>query len=254
MNNNETSHWVFRLLRWFCPDQLYEEIEGDLIERFKKDVRAIGEKSANRRLVWNTFRFFRAEIILRNRVSFPLLRMYMIANYVKVAFRSFQKQSAFTALNVIGLSVGIAASLLILQYVKYERSFDAFHSRAADIHRIQYNVWHNGRINFESAAAVPAVGPALKENFGEVEEFTRLYPVGGVMTYLSPDRGPISFHEEKMPFADPAIFKVFDFKVISGDIKTALKEPNKLMLSERAAKKYFNDADPIGKIITRNGT
>ena len=73
------------------------------------------------------------------------------------------------------------------------------------------------------------------------------------MTYVNPDRGPISFHEEKMPFADPAIFKVFDFKVISGDIKTALKEPNKLMLSERAAKKYFNGADPMGKIITRNG-
>jgi putative ABC transport system permease protein len=249
--NNE---WIFRFLKWFCPDQLYEEIEGDLIERFRKDVRVFGEKTANRRLVWNTFRFFRGEIILRNRVSFPLLRMYMIANYVKVAFRSFQKQSAFTALNVIGLSLGIAASLLILQYVKYERSFDAFHSRAEDIYRLQYNVWHNGRINFESAAAVPAVGPAFKDNFEEVEEFTRLYPVGGVMTYLSPDRGPISFHEEKMPFADPAIFKVFDFKVISGDIKTSLKEPNKLMLSERAAKKYFNDVDPIGKIITRNGT
>ena len=52
MNDNETSHWVFHFLRWFCPDQLYEEIEGDLIERFKKDVRAFGEKSANRRLAW----------------------------------------------------------------------------------------------------------------------------------------------------------------------------------------------------------
>jgi len=253
MNKNETSHWIFRFLSWFCPDQLYEEIEGDLIEKFIRDVKEFGEKSAKRRLMWNTIRFFRAEIILRNTFSLPLLRMYMFSNYVKVAFRSFQKQSAFTALNVIGLSVGMAASLLILQYVKYERSFDTFHSRVEDIHRIQYNVRHNGRINFESAAAVPAIGPALKENFEEVEEFTRLYPVGGIMTYLSPDRGPISFHEEKMPFADPEIFKVFDFKVVSGDIRTSLKEPNKLMLSERAAKKYFNGADPMGKIITRNG-
>ena len=72
--------------------------------------------------------------------------MYMIKNYIKVAFRNFQRQAAFTALNVIGLSVGMAASLLILQYVKYERSFDSFHSRAEDIYRIQYNVWHNGQL------------------------------------------------------------------------------------------------------------
>ena len=165
MGWRKVDDWIFRFLRWFCPDHLYEEIEGDLIQRFVRDVREFGERKAKSRLIWNTIRFFRAEIILRNTFSLPLLRMYMLSNYVKVAFRSFQKQGVFTALNVIGLSVGMAASLLILQYVKYERSFDAFHSRAEDIYRIQYNVWHNGRINFESAAAVPAVRSGLEEQF-----------------------------------------------------------------------------------------
>ena len=244
---------IFRFLKWICPDQLYEEVEGDIIETFDRDSKRVGIKKAKRKMMLNTLRFFRPGIILRNNFAFPSMRTYMIANYIKVAFRNFERQKLFTTLNVIGLSVGIGASILILQYVKYEKSFDSFHSKARDIYRVQYNVWHNGRLNFESAAAVPAVGPALKNNFGEVEEFTRLYPVGGVMTYQRPGRGPVSFHEEKMPYADANIFKVFDFKIIKGDTRTCLKEPNKAMLSERAVRKYFGTEDPIGKIITRNG-
>ncbi|SHG80246.1 putative ABC transport system permease protein [Chryseolinea serpens] len=177
----------------------------------------------------------------------------MIASYIRVAFRNFRSQKAFTSLNVAGLSLGLTASLLIFQYVKYERSFDAFHSRAKDIYRIQYNSWKNGRLDFESAVAVPAVGPALKNNFPEVEAFTRLYPVGGLMTYHSPTRGTISFQEEKVPYADPALFKVFDFRLIRGDEKTALQGPRKIVLSEQAARKYFGDEDPLGKTITYAG-
>jgi putative ABC transport system permease protein len=255
-SNNHSSQsldiWL-RFLRFICPDHLYEEIEGDLLQKFEKDTKSFGKKAARRRLAWNAIRFFRPGIVLRNKFLFPVIHFYMIVNYVKIAFRNFRKQKAFTALNVIGLSLGMAASLLLLQYVKYEKSFDSFHSRSRDIYRIQYNVWHDGLLNFESAVAVPAVGPALKNNFPEVEEFTRLYPVGGVMTYQRAGRGPITFHEEKMPYADPAIFKVFDFRLIKGDKQTSLKGPNKVLLSERAAKKYFNDEDPMGKTITRNG-
>jgi len=98
----------------------------------------------------------------------------MIKNYLKTAWRNFFKHKSFTFLNVIGLSLGMVASLLILQYVKYERSYDTFHSKAEDIYRVQYNGWQNGKLRFECAAAVPAVGPALKNNFPEVKRFTRL--------------------------------------------------------------------------------
>ncbi len=101
----------------------------------------------------------------------------MIKNYLTSALRNFLRHKSFTALNVIGLSLGMAASLLILQYVKYERSFDAFHSKANDVYRIQYNGWQSGKLRFECAAAVPAAGPALKNNFPEVKQFTRALPV-----------------------------------------------------------------------------
>ncbi len=178
----------------------------------------------------------------------------MIKNYFKSAFRNFFKHKTFTLLNVTGLSLGMVASLLILQYVKYERSFDTFHSRAADIYRIQYNGWQGGKLRFECAAAVPAVGPALKNNFPEVEKFTRLYPVSGVISYESPEHGLISFLEEKMQIADSAVFEVFDFELLKGNQKTSLEGPNKAVISQRAAKKYFGDADPIGKTIAWDGT
>ena len=177
----------------------------------------------------------------------------MIENYLKSAIRNFLRHKSFTLLNVIGLSLGMAASLLILQYVKYERSFDTFHSRAVDIYRVQYNGWQSGKLRFECAAAVPAVGPALANNFPEVERFTRLYPVSGVVSYESPEHGVISFLEEKMQVTDTSVFKVFDFKMLKGNQQNSLKGPNKTVISEKAAKKYFGDVDPIGKTIAWNG-
>jgi putative ABC transport system permease protein len=177
----------------------------------------------------------------------------MIKNYLVIALRSFLKQKSFTILNVVGLSLGMVASLLILQYVKYERSYDRFHSKASDVYRIQYNQWQSGKLRFECAAAVPAVGPALKNNFPEVKAFTRLFPVSGIASYESPDRGVISFREEKMQITDPAVFEVFDFKLLKGDKVTALQGPNKTVISQRAAKKYFGEEDPIGKTIAWDG-
>jgi len=177
----------------------------------------------------------------------------MLKNYFQSAIRSFLKHKAFAFLNVLGLTLGIAASLLILQYVKYERSYDTFHSRAKDIYRIQYNTWQNGKLRFECAAAVPAVGPALKDNFPEVQRFTRLYPVSGVVNYESPDKGLISFLEEKMQITDSSVFAIFDFNLVKGNEGEVLTGPDKVAISQRAAEKYFGEEDPVGKTITWNG-
>lgn len=177
----------------------------------------------------------------------------MIKNYLRTAIRSFFKNRSFTLLNVLGLTTGTVASLLILQYVKYERSYDTFHSHASDIYRIQYNQWQNGKLRFECAAAVPAVGPALKNNFPEVKRFTRLYPVSGIISYESPT-GIKAFREEKMQITDSSVFEVFDFKLLQGDRSDVLSGPNKAAISERAAKRYFGNDDPIGKTIAWDGT
>jgi len=176
----------------------------------------------------------------------------MIRNYLTTAFRSFLRHRSFTVLNVVGLTLGMVASLLILQYVKYERSYDTFHRQAQDIYRVEYDQWQNGKLRFECAAAVPAVGPALKNNFPEVKRFTRLFPVSGVVTYDSPERGQISFREEKMQITDSSVFAIFDFKLVKGDVLEVLSGPNKAVISEKAARKYFGDEDPIGKTFSWN--
>lgn len=173
----------------------------------------------------------------------------MIANLFKVAIRSFSKNKGFTFLNVLGLSLGLAASILILQYVKYEKSFDSFHSNAENIYRVQYNMVQNGIRTVEAAVAVPVVGPVLKENYPQVKSFARLYPVNDVLTYRDEQLGTIAFREEKMHMADPELFEIFDFELTAGDVKTALTGINKLVLTKAAAAKYFQEEDPIGRIL-----
>jgi putative ABC transport system permease protein len=177
----------------------------------------------------------------------------MIRNYLKTALRSFLKHRTFTILNVTGLTLGLVASLLILQYVKYEKSYDTFHPRASDIYRVEYDNWQNGKLRFECAAAVPAVGPALKTNFPEVERFTRLFPVDGVMSYDSPENGVVAHRETKMQITDSSVFKVFGWKLIKGNATDVLKGPGKVVISESAAKKYFGVVDPMGKTMTWDG-
>lgn len=177
----------------------------------------------------------------------------MIRNYLLMAFRNFSREKLFTFLNVMGLSLGITATLLIVQYVKYEKSFDSFHSRANDIYRIQYNGWQNGQISFESAVAVPMSSSALKENFSEVKEFTRFLPTSGVISFEKSGQEPISFREERMFFADTSLFKVFDFNLIKGSDQACLRGVNKVIISNSSAEKYFKTQDPIGRQLHLDG-
>ncbi len=251
--NEDLTNWPFRILRWFCPEQLAEEIEGDLEQRFERDKRSHGEKVARRRLWWSAVRFFRAEILLRNKIRNQRNYSDMMQSNFKIAIRSFARQKGFTVLNVAGLTIGLAASILIMQYVRYERSFDTFHTRAEDIYRIQYNGYVGGKLSFESAVAVPGAGRLLKDNFPEVEEMTRLFPRNAVMSYQRPDGEQIAFQEENMQVADSCLFKIFSFRLIKGDSRTALREVNQLLISESAAARYFGQEDPMGKTMMFNG-
>ena len=178
----------------------------------------------------------------------------MLKNYILSALRNFRRSKGFSTLNLLGLALGIAASLLIIQYVKYERSYDTFNSNSDRIYRIQYNSYQNGRVNFECAAAVPAVGPAMKENFSEVEEFVRLMPTGAVMTYNHPVQGAVSYREvNNIQVTESSLFKIFDLEFVTGNPETCIDGPGKLAISEKAASKYFGDEDPIGKRLTMDG-
>src|SRR5687767_11230814 len=102
---------IFKLLRWFCPRHLYEEIEGDLIQRFYRDVKKIGEAKAKTKLIWNTMRFFRPGIVLRNKFSIQLNALYMLRTYVILAGRNMTRNKVFSLMNVLGSSASITVSI-----------------------------------------------------------------------------------------------------------------------------------------------
>src|SRR5262245_53764257 len=121
------SHWALGFLEWFCPRALHEGIEGDILEQYEIDYRALGETKARRYLTINVLKFFRPSILLRNKYSMQLTQTIMIRNYLKVASRNILKRKMYSFINAFGLSVGIAFCILIYLFIEDERSFDQFH-------------------------------------------------------------------------------------------------------------------------------
>lgn len=168
----------------------------------------------------------------------------MIKNYLITTLRNILKRKGFSLLNVVGLAIGLGASLLILQYVKDELSYDNFHAQTDRIYRVRFDAYRNGEKIFECATAFPKVAPMLKADFPEVEDATRLYLRygGGVVRYED-----ISIKEDNLFQAEQNLFTIFSYQLLSGTAK--LDQPNTAIVEEATAKKYFGDADPIGKRI-----
>ena len=178
----------------------------------------------------------------------------MVKNYLRSAIRNFSKNKGFSFLNIFGLAIGIASSLLIMQYVKYERSYDTFNNHSERIYRIQYNNYSNGEVIFECAAAVPAAGPALKENFVEVIEQVRLLPRGAVVSFDDPVMGLASFREvNNIQVTESSVFNIFNVEFISGNPETCINGGGKVAISAKVAEKYFGKTDAIGRTITFDG-
>ncbi|MES2428774.1 MAG: ABC transporter permease [Bacteroidota bacterium] len=170
----------------------------------------------------------------------------MIRNYIKTAFRSLLKNKSFTIINVLGLSLGLAACLLIVFYVADELSYDKFNTMADRIYRANTDIRYGG--NESSYAITPPPLAAALKNLPEVELAARLLHNGGIRI----KKGNENIQEDRIVYSDPAIFSIFTLPVIEGDATTALKDPNTVAITESTAKKYFNDIHAVGKTLTIN--
>jgi putative ABC transport system permease protein len=168
----------------------------------------------------------------------------MFPNYILAFFRQASRNKVFTVLNLLGLSVGMAAFMLLLQFVIYENSFDEFHQNSDNIYRVRYDGYRNGQRMFACAAAVPAVGPAMKNNFPEVLEYSWAFPVSGVLT----NDQNVSYRENKIQIVTPSFLSMFDWGTITGD-SSSLSMPYAIILTESTAKKYYGNEDPIGRTL-----
>jgi putative ABC transport system permease protein len=166
----------------------------------------------------------------------------MLKNYLRVAFRNLWRHKGFSLLNILGLTIGMSACFLVFLYVKFELSYDDFHSKSNRIYRIVTDILNPSETLHFSVAA-PAMPVAAKRDFPEIEKAVRFDP-GSLLIRRGND---IKIQESNMAFADSTFFEVFDFPLLKGDPVTALREPYSVVLSEAAAKKYFGSADPMGQ-------
>ncbi len=171
----------------------------------------------------------------------------MLKNYFKIAFRNLWRHRVFSFINILGLTVGLTACFLIFLYVRFELSYDKFHSKGDRIYRIVCDIktptetMHPGGPSW-------AVGPHLMGGFPQVEAAVRTTD-----DELLVRKGDVKFQEMHSLWADSSLFEVFDFKLIKGNPHSALNEPLNIVFSESAVKKYFGDKDPVGQTVLLTG-
>ena len=170
----------------------------------------------------------------------------MLKNYLKTAFRSLWAHKGYSFLNIAGLSIGMTAFFLIFLYVTFERSYDSMHSKADRIYRVVSDVQTPTGLQHFNAPPMPAA-IGMKGQLPEIEMTTRISPGGGGSTMVTRDNDV--FELDDVVIADANFLQVFDFPLIQGDPKTALQEPRTIVLSSSAAKKFFGNTDPLGKIL-----
>ncbi len=174
----------------------------------------------------------------------------MLKNYLKIALRNLWKNKGFSAINIIGLSVGLATCLLIMLYVMDELSYDKYNEKADRIYRVDGDIQFGGN-HFILAVAPEPMGPTLRKDFPQVEQYVRFRNYGGFLV----KKGNENLQEDKVVYTDSTLFNVFTLPMIAGNAKTALKDPKSVVITERIAKKYFNTTDNVvGKTLTINDT
>ncbi|CAM1366917.1 putative ABC transporter permease [Tenacibaculum sediminilitoris] len=172
----------------------------------------------------------------------------MLKNYFKVALRTLFKNRYFTLINMIGLGIGIAACLFIVQYVFFESDFDKFHKESETIYRVTQSRQENNVLVENSAMNFSAIGPTIKQDFPEIEFATSIEKQDCIISAENSFGDINSYKESEVYFVDKNFLNVFNFPIISGG-KEALEQPNSILLTQTLAKKLFGEEDPIGKTM-----
>lgn len=242
----EEKPFALRFLRSFCPPYLREEIEGDLLQRFERDVKVFGRPGAIRRLTWNTLRFFRLGILLRNKFSTMFFNNFMLTNYLKVAIRVMVRNKAFTAINVFGLTLGISGALLLFTWIQKEFTYDQFH---ADSDRL-FKMWNRANNNEKISCwdVTPMIlAPTLQEKFTSVESAISYAEWGDQFLFTV---GEKRIMKSSGVYTQPTFLTMFSFPMLKGDPKKALQDPASIVISEKFASELFDGKEAFGELLT----
>ncbi len=237
--------WADKLLQWLCPDELLEEIQGDLQELFEERIVEAGEHRARREHVLAVLGYLRPFGFKRkaNHLSNPLYTD-MFSNSLLIAWRNMVRHKVFSSINILGLALSLAACLLIVVFVIDEWSYDRFHTKHTRIYRVAGFSDRGGGMQ-ETALSNFELGPLLKNDFPFIERIIRIdFDSDEPVQY-----GEQKFQEKGVSYADDGFFTLFSFPFLQGDAASALSGPNRVVITQKMAVKYFGKANPVGKIL-----
>jgi putative ABC transport system permease protein len=241
-------YFAEKLIHWLCRDSLADEILGDLHEEYQSNFIKKGKTRAAVQHWISALRFINARTLKRNN---RLNNNAMLKNYITIAFRNIARQKLYSVINIGGLAIGIACSILLGLYVLNELSYDQFHENASQIVKANMEYDMDGTIG-EVSSTPTALLPSMQEKFPEVNTGARLFypsmfkPV--VVSY-----GDKAFQEKGFCYADSTFFKMFSFSLTKGDISTVLDQPNNIVLTESSKEKYFGDMPAMNQILIVEG-
>ena len=245
-----------QFLLWFLKSELTEEVLGDLEEKYHLES---GTSPFHAKLnYWYQVLNYLRPFAIRSSILSNIKPVFMLKSYFKIATRHLTYNSFFTLINILGLAIGTTACLLIFQFIHFERSYDQFLEDAENIYRVP--IRYSEGFSSHPAIAVnhPGVGPTMKSEFPEVEDYVRIFDpikhVGQIAySYTGANGQKVSSIEEKIFFADSSFFDIFSIPLIAGDKETALDKPKSMVISNSLAKKFFGNKNPIGETIVGNG-
>lgn len=239
------------------PVHIREELEGDLLQRFQRDIRRSGLRRARYKLVWNTIRMLRPAILFRKNPKEDLQKnsnpVFMFKNYFVIALRNLAAQKMNSGISILSLIVGITSALIMICVIRYELSFDSFHSNADRIYRV--NRKHKPEGDFGGVGVAYPLADAFRNEVTSIERITGVQYYGGAQVDVEVNGEVKRFKEDHgAVFVDSAFFEVFDFKGtgfkwISGNPAKAFRDPFSVVLTQSMVKKYFGDTDPLGKSV-----
>ena len=235
-----------RFLAWFCNGKLLEEVKGDLHESYRIERKQKGEWRANIIYWYEVFQFLRPFALKRKSQNSNKVIMYR--SYLKFAWRNMLKNTGIFTLNVLSLGVGIACFIFIFVYLKGELSYDKFHDDADRIYRVAIDFVDSNQRRLPDATTPPALAPALKRDFPEVGSSARIFPNWG-HKFLLGTSGDKKFYEEGLIRTDSTFFDIFSFPMIYGNAEKALDYPDQMVITRKAARKYFGKENVVGETI-----
>lgn len=172
----------------------------------------------------------------------------MIKNYLTLTLRNLKSNKGYFIINLLGLTIGITAFILITLWIKAETSYDKFHKNANNIYRIDYLLYEEGILEQHSASGSGAIGKEIKNTFPEVTAYTRFTRTESLVKY-----GDKTFKEKNILYAQSSFFDMFSFPLLTGKADSSLLAINHAVITEETARKYFGNENPMGKMITLDG-